>query len=151
MDSKVRVLLGPPRWSWGIWALFGLQVVRMLWTGPSRAGIVTAFGLATIAWAWDRHLSRRALWLTEEEVVIANSSETHVVPKAGAAAALVREEPTVYRAKPDWDNSVTAVQRLYVIPGDQSQGRIQVEAAQGLTPRKLRVIVDELEAAFADA
>ncbi len=126
----------------------------MLWTGPSTSGFVVALGLAAIGLAWERHLGRRALWLTEEEVVISNSAATHVVPKAGASAELVREEPNTYRGpfkKPDWDNTITAVRRLYVVPADPSHEKVQVEAAQGLTPRRLQVIVEELEEAFKQA
>ena len=123
MDDGVQVLVGPRRsWLRGLWLLLGGRV----------------------------HPGWNALWLTDHEVVIANSKGTHVVPKAGAGAVVVDEEqwsmPT-----PEFDNSRTAMRRLYVVPGDPSLERIQVEAAEGLTPRKLAAVVEALEAAFEEA
>ncbi len=136
-----------------MWAVFGAQLIWITWQGPTLARLLAALGVAMIAMAWNRYLGRRALWLTDGAVVIANSDETHIVLKAGAAATLVEEEwPTYrYRPKPTWDNSVTATRRLYVIPNDPGRDRVQVEAAQGLTPRKMRAVVDELESAFSRA
>lgn len=125
----------------------------MVYAGPSVGRFFGIVGVAMIATAWQRHLQRRALWLTEQEVVVANSDETHIVPKAGAAAAIMEDEclPYRYTKKPEWDNTPSASKRLYILPADPNRGRIQVEAAQGLTPPRLRAVVKELEREFAAA
>lgn len=122
MDDGVTVLIGPRRSRlWGWWRFLG-------------AGL---------------HPGWNALWLTDDEIVIANGKETHAVPKLGARAEVVEVEPWLV-SKPEWDNNRTAMRRLYVIPGDPGRERIQVEAAEGLTPRKLTATVEALEAAVAE-
>ena len=122
MDDAVQVLIAPRRrWVRTLWAFVGGRL----------------------------HPGWNALWLTDEEIVIANSKETHVVPMIGARAEIVVEDqwPTPKR---EWDNNSTAMRRLYVIPGDSSQERIQVEAAEGLTPKRLEAVLETLEAACGD-
>ncbi len=122
MDEGVQVLIGArPSWLRGLWNLLGGRV----------------------------HAGWNALWLTDDEVVIANSKETHIVPKAGARAIIVDEEQWPIPQQ-GWDNNRTSMRRLYVIPGDPDRERIRVEAAEGLTPRKLATVLEALEAAVAE-
>lgn len=134
-----------------MWAVFVLHLGWVLWQGwPTITRVCTSLGIGVVALAWERHLRGRALWLTKDEVVIANSSETHVVPKAGAGAALVEIDKFPYHRKIDSTDTSTSVKRLYIIPGDRSRKRIQVEAAEGISPRRMRAVVDELEMAFSE-
>ncbi|MEM7324220.1 MAG: hypothetical protein AAF531_14110 [Actinomycetota bacterium] len=151
MELDVRILLGPPRWTWVVWGLLGLQILWSLWTGPTFASFFTTVGIAAIAVAWERHSRKCALWLTRDEVVIANTEETHVVPREGAEAAVVSEDvfPNRYRSR--WDDTDTTTRRLYIIPADPSRNRVRVEAARGLTPRRMRAVAEELELAFAES
>ena len=151
MDLDVRVLLGPPRWTWLVWGALGLQVIWSLWTGPTFASFFTTVGIAVIALAWERHIRKCALWLTDQEVVIANSEETHVVPREGAEASVVKEDYFPYRYRADWDDTNTTTSRLYIIPAGPERKRIRVEAAQGLTPRRMKAVAKELELAFAES
>lgn len=106
-------------------------------------------------WRWLPFLGGRvhggwnALWLTDEEIVIANSKETHVVPRAGASAVVDTEEQWPVPQQ-DWDNNRLAMRCLFIVPGDTRRDRIQVEAAEGLTPKKLIETVNALNAALGE-
>lgn len=153
MDG-VKLILGPPQLiSRVMWVICGLMVLYLVWAGPSVARFFNPVGIGMIAFAWQRYIGRRGVWLTDDEVVIANSSETHIVPKAGAAAAIIDEQHRSYlaRPKPKWDNTVPAVRRLYVIPADPNRERVPVEAAEGIMPKQLARVADELDSAFKEA
>ncbi|MEM8924607.1 MAG: hypothetical protein AAGD35_13980 [Actinomycetota bacterium] len=155
MESGVTVLLGQPRWPLVAWFLWSAQLAFVFVLFPSTALAAIAVITVLLFMFRGRFRRRRALWLTDDAVVITNARETHVVPMAGASASVVSEEEKPYLMggldKPHWDNTPTAVRRLVVVPAAVEQGRIEVEAGMGVPVRRLRAVAEELNSAFKQA
>lgn len=153
MEEDVKIIISPSRWARYCWVIVAMHFAYMTWVGPSVPRFGLFAGLVTISFMWNKAVRRRALWLTADEVVVANSDGTHIVPRAGAGVKLIDEhlKGYGYTDVPEWDNSQQPTKRLYIVPADRTQSRIQVDAAQGLTRPQLVAVYEELELALASS
>ena len=150
-EDSIRLLQGPPirQWiGWMMWAMHFGWAIRD-WISVIDVGV--SFGFAVLAVALRKGLKRRALWVTNEEIIISNTDEMHVVPIDGCKAEIRSYERTGFGAKPRFDNTNTAQLKLWVIPADRTRPRVSVDVGLGMTPPKLRRLEAELQAAILDA
>ncbi|MEM8707087.1 MAG: hypothetical protein AAGE98_11570 [Actinomycetota bacterium] len=150
-DDSIRLLQGPPARQWIGWIMWAMHFGWAIRDWISVIDVGVSFGFAVLAIALRRGLRRRGLWVTNEEIIISNTEQMHVIPIEGSSAKLMRTDNGFWAHKPDFDNTQTAQLKLWVIPADRTQPRVAVDAGLGLTPPKLRRLEAELQAAILDA
>lgn len=138
---------------WYLWAWVVLLAVALLIAvnRPWYLGVGVMAGFLLISWMVGRGVLRRAVWLTNDEIVVVNGRETVAVPRTDTTVRVVDGDSSFSfgfrREQPAWDNSKNARRLLYLVHHGEPRESVQVEAALGLTPRRFANLVETLHGA----
>lgn len=148
MIPERTLLQRAPSWYIGAWAVLAALVVLISFTRPWYLGIGVVVGFAVVSWMVGRRILGRAVWLTPDEVLVVNTTETIGVPRLHTSVEVVDADGSqlfTNRASPGWDNTLRSRRLLYLTHRGVANERVQVEAALGLTPRRFEELVEALE------
>ncbi len=140
-----------PRW-YGIgWLVLLAVAVLTALTRPWYLGMGVMAGFVLISWMVGRGIVRRAVWLTPDEVLVVNGSETIAVPRRRTEVRVVDGRSSFLwsqRDQPEWDNTTRTRRLVYLVHHGDPRETVHVEAALGHTPRRLNALVETLKAAL---
>ena len=70
-EDSIRLLQGPPMRQWIGWMMWAMHFGWAIRDWISVIDVGVSFGFAVLATALRKGLKRRALWVTNEEIIIA--------------------------------------------------------------------------------
>ncbi len=157
----LRVVLAPRSRLWLRAVSLGVAAVLVALSWLSWEILALAFFIAVFGFRASTRGEERGVWATADDLIISNSGQRVRVPKDGATTTIVHVEFDQRKHYPglapltsglrrpfkvDFDNANSAEMCLFVIPGHEADAWVHVQAARGLTPKRVRELAAAIDA-----